>query len=937
MRQQLSHPWTVTLLICLFVFVTQGAVAAPRAVATVNGTRGLVQFQRRGAGPLLPLGRHTVLAPGDLIRTGTNGGAEIFYNDRAPLNIGPNSVVQINAAAPDRQTENPILALFGMIRARLFPGQRIRTPISNIVVRGTDIVVSVARDGTTTLTVVEGEADFSNTGGPLRKTVRVAEGTRSVVRPGRTPTPPEAVDVSGAIAWTADVVGLPLEFEQPSLPPSSDWEAEAARFGAAIRSAPNDAGSWVGLGQARRGLGDLPGALAAFAQAQQISPNGADARVGTALTLLSQDRTEQARAVLAPVRDRATVLAVLGLADLHEGRGGAAAQNLQAALARDPTLSTARALLALAFLIQNRLPDALAASGAAVATQPDSAQTQGTRAMVLFFAGRPQEAEAASRKAVAINPQSPFALLTEGRALLARQRTDAARAAYERAEARAPNLWLVHQELGVVYLRLDLPERAFEEYRAAVRRNPGSADAHTGLGLALQWRGRYADAEAEHRAALALDPNSATAHYNLATLFIERGRLDDARRELESGVRAAPERGLLYARLAELSLYRQDLFAAQEFARRAVGLLPDSALAHYELGRVYLEQERTVQAEQEFRQATTLDRQFAPARFALGLTEERAETGQDLSRPLGAVTAASQSGASGVLNLQNLQTAGAPERIQAAIQDPTIVRIASRSFGDAQFDARAGAQDTSDFSLSFLRANRDQRGEAGLTAQRLHNGGGRANARTTDEQATVILGGKAPDNAAGVFFLGRLERVHFGLDTGTVSAPLSATRTAVVNRPFALLGFNYSPSESQRTRALVEYDTPSLDDTDAKGFSLNRFRLLHAELRHDVRLGVGHLLSLGVAAGDRRQDLNSLLPPAILGDPTIRDRDRETIHQDVGYVRDEIGLGPGVMLTGEIKVLSLTDDFNSRILEPPDFIPESSAGLGPRWACRTSF
>ena len=178
------------------------------------------------------------------------------------------------------------------------------------------------------------------------------------------------MDLSGLIAWTADVAALPLEFELPALTPGPNGPPTSPlmqRAREAVQADPNDAAAWVSLGQARRGLGDLPGALAAFAQAETLAPDNADARVGMALTYLSQGRPDQARAALDPVQGQPMAQAVLGLADLHEGKAADAEQTLQAALAQDPKLYQARALLALAFLTRDDLPDAEKSARQAVA------------------------------------------------------------------------------------------------------------------------------------------------------------------------------------------------------------------------------------------------------------------------------------------------------------------------------------------------------------------------------------------------------------------------------------------------------------------------------------------------------------------------------------------------------------------------------------------
>ena len=894
MQRHAGRLWAGALL-CLFLIATPPAGAAPRAAAIVTALPRDVSYQRSGFGPFLPLRLHAPLYPGDVVHSGPAGSAELlFLSDGSSVKIDSNSTLRITMGMPARHQESLFEAILGVIWAHLRPGTNVESPgRTNTVTQGTEILLSVTADGTTTLTVIEGDVSFFNPQGARELTT----GQQSRALPGQAPTLPVAVDVSGLIAWTADVAALPLEFELPAPPPGP-------------AGPPNTVASWVAQGQARRELGDLAGARDAFGQALRLNDASVEARVGLALTYLSQGQPAQARAALEPVGTQPLALAALGLTDLHEGRGADAERDLRAARTLDPHLSTASALLALASLSRDDLPDALTASQQAVAARPDSAQAQGTRAMVLFFAGQPEAAEQASRRAVRLNPLSPFALLTEGRALLARQQTDAARTAYEKAASIAPYLWLVHQELGAVYLRLDMPRKADEEYRATLALNPGSADAHTGLGLSLQNRGRYAEAEREHRQALTLDPNNATAHYNLATLLIDRGRLDEARQELESGVRAAPERGILYARLAEISLYRQDLFAAQDFARRAVSLLPDSALAHYELGRVYLEQERTIQAEQEFRQATTLDRQFAAARYALGLTQEKTEAGlvNSFSSLLDSALVGSPGSAG---QIYNLQTPGAEQRIQAALLDPTVVRSASRSYGNTQLNVTLGQQDTRDIAGSYLSETSDRRGVRGISGEEQYTDGVRTNADYKLDTANFVLGQKSAIGPAGYLVLGDYEETDSGSDTGLTPDPSFYLQTQRYHTqlPRLLAGVNLQMAGDSQLLALVQISEAKYTRSilgQPNDYDHYDTRSLDGELRWDAHPSASNLFIAGFSYGDRSRRDNASVPDP---DPTVAPALSvltTSVQPYQFYTRDEFQASSHLLLTGQMQVLSLS-------------------------------
>lgn len=903
-----------SFLLLLLTLAPLSAWAGPQAAALVIAERGGVLYAHSGSQILQRLGSEAELSVGDLVQTGPQGEVMLLFSDGSRVKIHANSRLRITVGTHTDHQENLFQALVGVFWAHLRPGQRIETPTANVVVRGTEVAVAVADDGTATLTVVEGEASFSN----ARGTVELSADQQSSAHPNQAPTPPLTVDASGLIAWTADLAGLPLEFETVGEGlTGAGSAAEADALESAAQKAPTDPVLQLRLGETRRHSGDLLGALTAFGQASLLSPNlnapnAIEAHIGLALTYLSQNRVADARAALAPLPNAAIPLAVLGLADLQEGKGREAQAHLEAALAKYPRLAQARSLLALAYLTQNAVPEAEKAARAAVQQQPNSAQTEGTLSLVLFFAGENNEAVTAARQAVRLDPRSPFALLAQGRTLLAADQAESARTAYEKAAAVAPNLWLVHLELGTVYLRLDMPRKAAEECGLALRINPASAEAHTTLGLALQQQGRYAEAEVRLRQAIELSPGNVSAHGSLAALLIDRGRLGEARQELETGVRAAPQRGILYTRLAEISLYRQDLFGAQEFARRAVVLLPDSAVAHYTLGRVYLEQDRTVQAEQEFRQATTLDRQFAEARYALGLTEEKTEGGllNAFSSLLGSALVGSPGSA---LTLENLQTPGAQQRIQAALMDPTVVRVASRSYGDTQLDAQIGEQGTRDLAGSYLADTTSRRGVRGVTAEEQATNGVRTNADQRSDRANFVYGQKAPDGPSGLFVTGEYEDSSQGLDTAIASYSFSAKERFHTHLARLISGFTLHSGSHGSLRGLVQISKSLLSSNDmAAADNYNRFdfRSLNGELRWDEDLSAANHLSAGLSLGSRHRQAFVSVPspdPTLTSGQIITDVKLQPLQI---YLRDEARLSPKLTLTGEMQVQRL-DTFNT--------------------------
>lgn len=859
-------------MVCMAALLLVGSMAAHAIpVARFKHVKPVVEYRRGSAASWTVAGERNALAYGDTIRTGAQGKADVMFSNGTLLAMRQNSTIQITE--PKSAQDALVIRVLGAVSevfVRPKGNTRVVTAAAIAAARGTEFLISQRGEDTTVATVVEGDIEFFN---PQGRVVLAAD-QQSTAKVGSAPTPPMAVDASGLIAWTADITSLPVEFEM----------------------------------------------------SKDIDPASP---LGTAFTDIAQSKDADARTILNGMPNDATAKALLGLLDLHRGNTQAAIGELQAAVAQQPNLYQAHALLGLAYLINNQLGDAEASARRAVQLQPASAQAQGTLSMVLFFEGKTDEAARASERAVDLNPFSPFAHITQGRIYLAQQRLDEARNAYQRAQALAPNLPLVNTELGAVYLRLDQPQKAEKAYRSALALNPDSAEAHSGLGIALQRQGRLAEADAEQAAALKLAPGNATVVGNLAALYIETGKLEEAQKLLEQGKVAAPDRGSLYIRLSEVNLLRQDLRAAQQFARRAVELLPNSAVAHYQLGRVYLEQDRTVQAQEEFRQAVTLDRNFAEARYALGYAQQQSESGLRPGRPGAAVSAAAIGSAIGALNLQNLQGPGAAERLQAALLDPTVIRVASRSYGNTELDGAIGSDKTRQASLSHLQTSGNQRGIRGVTAGHDETDGPLPNGDSSVDRVGVVFGQKGANNPSGVLLLAQYQSFDEGLNKGNLS-PLSAPGRDKIRQPSVVLGGNLQNSARQRTRALIQYIAPterqvinsSLLGSPFTSTLSSDIDSVNFELRHDIAWSPRNDMSIGIGTGRLKNDNSSTFsglpfPPI----PPNAVNTRLNIRATEAYIRDTFTINRKTTLIGELKAIrnKATSNFQQTLPFPVAF------------------
>src|SRR5262249_28089512 len=180
------------------------------------------------------------------------------FRDGRQAKLYMNTALRISPQRSDRME-----VIRGDVRLIVPPRRSwdITAPAANAHPHGTDLHLSVAEDGTTTLTVLEGEVEFEIPQGR----VIVKERQESTAQRGQPPSQPKpAVNLPFIIQWANEVqpVALVLEVSYVSQDP--------ARLKAALREAealPPGPERWRRLGDVRHDLGMLPEALTAYQSA----------------------------------------------------------------------------------------------------------------------------------------------------------------------------------------------------------------------------------------------------------------------------------------------------------------------------------------------------------------------------------------------------------------------------------------------------------------------------------------------------------------------------------------------------------------------------------------------------------------------------------------------------------------------------------------------
>lgn len=754
------------LLACLalLALLPHAALAQSTLAATLLAVQGLTQLRRSGAAAFIPAHRQMGLAVGDLLRTGPRSKAELLFRDGSAFSLNQNTALVI---PPVATTAHPISmgVTAGEVWARIVRGRHLQfvTPTAVAGVRGTELDLKVDPDGTSTLTVADGEVSFSNP----RGSVVVRASQQSIARPGQAPTLPVTVNVPLVIEWTNDVLPAVLLLETrfvgddpaalnraeaagQALPAGSsrelalgdvrhdrgDLTGALAAYDRALAALPAGApaaerGRVIGRrGQALFELGHLPEALAAFDASLAADPAGLEPRLGRIMALVSRRDLDaalaaaQAAVTAAPGEARASL--ALALVRLRRGERSAAAAALERALALDPRSGQSHAWQAYLRRAAGDLPAAETEARQAVALAPRSAVAQQSLADVLFLTGRARDARKVAQRAVALNPYSAAAQVALGQAELSLGETGAAVRAAHRAAALDPDLERARYFLGVALAEQQDLGGAARQLRAALALDPALVEARVVLARVLSEQGRGGEAEREARAAVAAAPENSAAHSGLGWILWRAGRLQNAAASYREALRLAPGSVVAHLELARVYLDQNHLPDALHEALQAVDRANGSSEAHAILGLVYERSGNQEQALREYREGVGLSPENALARIGLALQSPS-------SRDAFA------------------------EFSQALLRDPAVLQQEFKPGVTTELNGNAGTQDQ--YGAGFR--HRDQYADGKLHDFSLgfdqHDGGWRGNDDALTRLANVNLAARPVPRFTTLYRL-----IHFG-------------------------------------------------------------------------------------------------------------------------------------------------------------------------------
>ena len=127
-----------------------------------------------GGGSWTPATVGQALAIHDRLRTGEDSRAAVRMTDLSVLRIDELTTIEITppATASDKPSLNVKEGTTYFFSREKSREMRVETPAANGAMRGTEFVVAVAANGSTTVTMLDGEVELSNAQGSLRRDQR---------------------------------------------------------------------------------------------------------------------------------------------------------------------------------------------------------------------------------------------------------------------------------------------------------------------------------------------------------------------------------------------------------------------------------------------------------------------------------------------------------------------------------------------------------------------------------------------------------------------------------------------------------------------------------------------------------------------------------------------------------------------------------------------
>ncbi|MBI5369198.1 MAG: tetratricopeptide repeat protein, partial [Planctomycetes bacterium] len=289
-----------------------------------------------------------------------------------------------------------------------------------------------------------------------------------------------------------------------------DVDGALADFDAALKISPRFADVYNNRGVLREGQGDLAGALADYEEAIRINPRYADAYINR------------------------------GIARRQQGDLAGASVDFDAALKSDPREAPNYYIRSLARFAQGDLTGARADCDLAIQLDPRSAGAYLARGSLRHDMGDMAGAIGDCTEALKLGPPCAWAFSTRGAARRVQGDFVGAIADCDAALRLDPRSALTYDRRGIARALSGDTAGALADFEAALKLDPRLTDAYNSRGTVREESGDLAGAIADYDAALKIDPRYAGGYYSRGHARQAQGDLAGAIADFTKALEVAP-------------------------------------------------------------------------------------------------------------------------------------------------------------------------------------------------------------------------------------------------------------------------------------------------------------------------------------------------------------------------------------------------------------
>ena len=487
--------------------------------------QNIVEATKGAKGAWAPAAKDLSLAIGDRVRTRQRSRATLRLTDLYTMRLEQFTTVEIASSLfEEGKPRLDVGAGAAFIFSREKSGEiDIKTPAANGAMRGTQVLVRVAADGTSSFQVLEGQVELANLQGKLL----LGPGEAGEAAPGRAPKRTAVIEATNLLQWA---LYYPAVLDPDELGLKGEGKSVAA-----YRE------------------GDLLEAL----ERHSGSAQGTSGKLYRAAVLLAVGRMDEAAGKLkgVPANDpgRRAIERMIDAVKFREREPWA-----------DESLNTAGEAIAESYYRQSRSDLKGAREAARIATEraPQNGYAWTRLAELEFSFGRTKPAREALAKGLEFTPRNARAHALQGFILAADNRIEEARTSFEQAvqlDGSLGNGWL---GLGLTKTKRGDLAGGRADLQTAATVEPTMSVFHSYLGKALSMEGKPVEARKDLDLAKQLDPNDPTPWLYSALELQQQNRPNEAIADLERSIGLNDNR----------RVYRSQLLLDQDRAVRSANM-----------------------------------------------------------------------------------------------------------------------------------------------------------------------------------------------------------------------------------------------------------------------------------------------------------------------------------------------------------------------------